>query len=120
MSGSITLPWAVVLHDNHRFVPARGRLIASPEYRTAKRAAETLLKAIWRGAPLVGAVVLHARCYFPDNRRRDAGNYRKLITDALTGIAYGDDAQLVRETWERSGVSRHNARIEITLTVEAT
>jgi Holliday junction resolvase RusA-like endonuclease len=113
----LTLPWSCVIHDNHRFIPARGRkgLVASPEYRETKERAETLLSALWRGNPLRGDLTLHAFVFVPDNRRRDAGNYRKLITDAMSGICYDDDAQLVCETWERAGLDRDNPRIELAL-----
>lgn len=120
MSERITLPWSAVLHDNHRFIAIRSgykaRLIASPEYREKKEVAETLLCAQWHGkGKMSGELALHAQCFFPDKRKRDAGNYRKLITDCLSGIAYDDDSQLISETWERKGIDREQPRIEITL-----
>lgn len=116
----LTLPWAAVIHDNHRFIAIRmgkkARLSASPEYREKKEVAETLLCAQWHHAPkLEGDLMLHAKCFFPDRRKRDAGNYRKLVTDCLSGIAYTDDSQLVSETWEKVAIDRENPRIEIEL-----
>lgn len=120
-SGGLTVPWAYVCHDNHRLMPAKVgkslRLITAPEYRIAKKAAELLLRRQWQGVPLTGGVVLIGRVFVPDLRKRDPGNYRKLLTDALSGIAYTDDAQLERETWERAGVDRRNPRIELTVTL---
>ena len=100
----LILPWEAVMHDNHRFIPVKFgqklRLIASPEYREKKQIAEARFMAQCHGKPkLEGELKLHAKCFFPDRRKRDAGNYRKLITDALSEIAYGDDSQLVSETW---------------------
>lgn len=117
MSCSLTLPWAVLAHDNHRFVPRRGGkgLVAAPGYRMAKAHAATLIAALWRGSPLEAPVELVARAYVPDARKRDVGNYRKLITDALTGIAYVDDSLVHREVWERAGIDRTNPRIELTI-----
>lgn len=115
---TLVLPWGAVAHDNHRLIPARGRLIANPTYANAKATAETLLLAQFRAARakrFAGRVQLVAVAYFPDARKRDAGNYRKLVTDALSGIAYDDDAQLWREVWERGGVDRDRPRVEITL-----
>lgn len=116
MPNALTLPWSVVLHDNHRLMPIKVgkavRLITSPAYRTAKHGAERLLKAQWKGQPLAGDVILTAVVWVPDLRKRDAGNYRKLCTDALSGIAYGDDAQLVSETW-RKALDRENPRVDI-------
>jgi Holliday junction resolvase RusA-like endonuclease len=115
----LTFPWSVVMHDNHRLQPAKGRkgLIATNEYRTKKGNAATLAGLQWgRLRKLTGDVSLTARCYFPDRRKRDAGNYRKLITDALSGIVYADDAQLEVETWRRAGiVAKADARIEVLL-----
>lgn len=116
----VILAWDCVMHDNHRLMPVKigkgVRLITSGEYRAKKLMAETSLKSQWRpDLPLRGRVFLVARCFFPDKRKRDAGNYRKLITDALSGIAYADDGQLHSETWERAGIDTKNPRIEITL-----
>lgn len=121
MRPAIVIPWQHVQHDNHRLMPARprkgqytARLITSPAYRIAKTAAEYTIKAQWNGRVMLkGALTLTARCYFPDNRKRDAGNYRKLATDAMSGICYDDDAQLESETWIRAGIDKKNPRIEI-------
>lgn len=115
--GPLTLPWAVLAHDNHRFIPRRGGkgLIAAPAYREAKRQTAMLLTIAWRGPTYSRPVELTARAFFPDARKRDAGNYRKLITDALTGIAYTDDSLVHREVWERAGIDRTNPRIELTI-----
>jgi Holliday junction resolvase RusA-like endonuclease len=91
------------------------RNITAPRYRAAKEAVSTLLMALWHGPALVGPVEVRGVAYFPDLRKRDAGNYRKLITDALTGIAYGDDSQVHREVWERGPLDRDNPRIEISV-----
>jgi Holliday junction resolvase RusA-like endonuclease len=112
----------MVLHDNHRLMPVRSkkgaRLITAPEYRAAKTAAEWEIKRQWREPMMHGEVKLRALAYFPNRQKRDCGNYRKLCTDALTGIAYTDDSQLVSETWEKAGIDRENPRIEIEI-VEA-
>lgn len=120
---TITIPWRFVQHDNHRLMPARprqgqytARLITAPEYRAAKEAAEWVIKGQWRNEKLRGGLVLVARCFFPDNRRRDAGNYRKLCTDAMSGICYDDDAQLESETWQKAGIDKTNPRVEISIT----
>lgn len=113
----LVLPWSCVQPDNHRLMPRfRGKgLMAAPAYRDAKARARVTLAQQWKQGPLAGDVQLVARVYFPDKRKRDAGNYRKLIGDALTGIAYGDDAQLVDERWIRAGVDKTHPRVELTL-----
>ena len=117
---TLVLPWAVLEHDNHRLMPIRlrggkVRNITAPKYRAAKEHASLLLTALWRGAALAGPVEVHGVAFFPDLRKRDAANYRKLITDALTGIAYADDSQVHREIWERGPIDRTNPRIELTV-----
>lgn len=75
--------------------------------------AALLLRAQWRGPRIPAPVRIHARLYFPDLRVRDAGNYRKFLTDALSGIAYADDSDVWSETWVRAGVDRQNPRVEL-------
>ena len=53
------------------------------------------------------------RFFQPDRRRRDVGNYCKLIEDAMTGHVYLDDSQIQRQTWENCGVDRRRPRVEI-------
>lgn len=114
---TITLPWAVLMHDNHRLIPAARRkgLVQNPVYRARKEAAELIAKSQLKGQPLLtGDLWLVAVLYFPDKRKRDAGNYRKLTTDALSGICYGDDAQLAMESWARA-YDKLNPRAEVTV-----
>lgn len=116
---TIVLPWSMMMHDNHRLMPVRigksVRLIMAPDYRAAKERAEYEIKRQWRVPALSGKLVLRARVFFPNLRKRDVGNYRKLLTDAMSAICYGDDAQLRSETWECVGISKENPRVEITL-----
>lgn len=122
---TLILPWAVLEHDNHRLMPTKvkgprgtmvARLIAAPKYREAKEATRLLAMGAFRGPLITVPCEVRGVAYFPDARKRDAGNYRKLITDALTGIAYLDDALLHREVWERGPIDRENPRIEVTVT----
>ena len=121
----IVLPWSCVMHDNHRLkpfvLPLKGkpgkytaRLVPSDEYKQAKASAEQRIQLQWRRPPLTGHVQLIAHVFVPDLRKRDAGNYRKLITDALTGVAYDDDAQIADERWIKA-LDRTNPRVEIVL-----
>ena len=96
MSRPLVLPWAVLLHENHRLMPAGRRLILSPRYREALSVAGALARRHWRGDPLTSAVQLDVTLYEPDRRRRDVLNYGKLIADCLTGAAYVDDSQIDR------------------------
>lgn len=116
---ALIVPWQFVMHDNHRLMPVRMgkivRLITAPAYRDAKAAATLRLIEQWNARPrFAGFVQLTGTVFMPDRRKRDAGNYRKLLTDALTGVAYEDDSQLVREVWELGGiVPKEQARVEL-------
>ncbi len=116
----LVVPWDYVMHDNHRLMPIRmgkfARLATAPAYRDAKAAATLELSKQWKRPLLTGLIALTGTVFMPDRRKRDAGNYRKLLTDALTGIAYSDDSQLIREVWQLGGVvSRDQARVELLL-----
>jgi Holliday junction resolvase RusA-like endonuclease len=111
----LTLPWAVLAQANHRLTPRRGGrgLTLAPAYRRAKEAAETLLIAQRRVAPATGPVSVTLWFHEPDARRRDPSNLQKLIEDALSGIAYVDDSQIVEMHWRRAGIDRKRPRVEI-------
>ena len=69
------------------------------------------------GDPWAGPIALDAALWWPDSRRtRDAGNYRKLVTDTLQGVAYENDAQLVDERWHSAGVNGNQPGALVTLT----
>lgn len=63
---------------------------------------------------LSGPVVLSLVLYMPDRRRRDGENIQKAIQDALNGLAYEDDSQ-VMEWHGRMEVDKSNPRAIVTL-----
>jgi Holliday junction resolvase RusA-like endonuclease len=54
-----------------------------------------------------GPVELEVVCYFSDRRRRDLDNVLKAVADALNGVAYGDDSQIVRAEVRREEGGPH-------------
>ncbi len=113
---TFTLPWAALQADNHKHTVARGRLILAKPYREAKRHSQLLLMGQTKGRkPLNGPLRLHATLHEPDKRRRDVVNYAKMVQDALTGIAYADDAQLCEVTWSRGKLDKANPRVDLWL-----
>ena len=113
---SLVLPFGVLVPDNRRVTRTpKGRVLLTTRYREGKRAISLLARTQYRGRPMLGALELRARVFFPDHRRRDPGNLRKALTDALTAVCYADDAQLWREVWERAGVDRGNPRVEVVI-----
>jgi crossover junction endodeoxyribonuclease RusA len=77
--------------------------------------AEAKVKACARKAavkPLLGPVHLTVRAYRSDARRVDLDNLAKLVQDALNGIAYDDDSQIVMLTATK-WLDRTNPRTEV-------
>jgi Holliday junction resolvase RusA-like endonuclease len=93
----------------------KAAVITAPEYRRVKEIAEYAIRSQWKGSTLTGPLQVHARYYFPDKRKRDSSNYGKLLGDAMSGIVYGDDAQVHREINELCGYDKANPRVEITV-----
>jgi hypothetical protein len=116
----LTLPWSHLVSDNRKYAPAlRGgkpAMILTVGYRAAKRLAAIVARTAWGdGVPYAdGLLELTARVYFPnDYRRRDAHNFQKCAHDALSGIVYADDSQLVPR-WIPAGVDVDAPRAEMT------
>ena len=63
---------------------------------------------------VIGPVEVSLDVYFPDKRRRDLDNVLKAVMDALNGVAYQDDSQIVRLKVVRL-VDRDNPRVEVTI-----
>ena len=112
---TLTFPWSMLVSDNkHR------SFIASREDHKAYKAARDAMHAEalkqCTGGVITGEVELRVTVWVPDMKRRDIGNLRKALTDALSGAAYGDDSQLAAEHWLRGGLDRDHPRAEITVT----
>ena len=61
-------------------------------YEWSVRAVASLLRPRWW--PLDARYRLTVRAVFADQRRRDLDNVVKSVSDALNGIAFGDDSQI--------------------------
>lgn len=121
----LVLPFESLVSDNAKYGVSGGRMILTARYRHAKETVQQLAGTLWRVrglgrlAPLDGDLTLVARLHEPnaasdaDGRTRDPGNLRKLVTDALRGVVYHDDAQLRREVWERAAVDRRAPRLVV-------
>ncbi len=109
----VTLPWSVLVPDNQRHGLLRGRILLTAKYRQALASASALAGFQWKERPLKTSVSLAVTLYEPDKRRRDIGNYTKLIADALTRVAFVDDSQIDELRLKRGGLDRQNPRAEI-------
>lgn len=110
---AITLPWSVLVADNQRHGLSRGRILLTSKYRNALVGASTLARVQWKQPAHKTSVAVTITLYEPDKRRRDIGNYTKLIADALTRIAFVDDSQIDRLELRRGALDRVNPRAEV-------
>lgn len=69
-------------------------------------------KAQWRRPVFEGDMRVEIKLFFSDNRRRDWDNWHKISMDALTGIVWRDDSQVVKATVEKC-LDPKKPRIEI-------
>lgn len=113
----LILPWPMLVPDNHRLMWVYGQARLSSDYRRAKQQISERARLWWRQPPTEADVFVWVRLWFPDKRKRDAGNYRKLVTDALTGIVYADDSQAVDERQTKIGYDKVNPRAEVVITL---
>lgn len=112
---TIDIPFHALVSDNQKFTGGRGHTLTQA-YRRAFGFLHNAVKDYWTPRDsLEHTMALRCVMYPPDKRRRDAGNYRKLVTDALNGTVYVDDSQLVSETWQRGPVDKKNPRFLLTL-----
>lgn len=96
----------------------RGRAVKSAEAREYQRKVQLLAKATCGRdlRPLRGPVRVEVSVYRPQ-RRGDLDNTLKVILDALKGIAYGDDAQIVALSARRNDDAA-NPRAVVTVEAE--
>lgn len=93
---------------------------------------ENLVKTCYEGGKYEGAVAIYVRAYYAipksttkkaraeiDNMERfptkkpDCDNVLKIIADALNGIAYHDDSQIVRATVEKCYADEPRVVVEL-------
>ncbi|WP_190972634.1 RusA family crossover junction endodeoxyribonuclease [Bifidobacterium tissieri] len=65
----------------------------------AEQRIRNVFRQCWPDADTIqGDVALYCEFWLPDRQRRDLDNLEKLVMDALNGIAYQDDQQIIRKT----------------------
>ena len=52
-------------------------------------------KSQWKKKPLKGPIILLVHLYFGTKRKSDIDNFNKILYDALTGIVWEDDSQII-------------------------
>jgi len=72
----------------------KGRRL-TPQARAAKESIALQAIAGYGHNPIKGEVAVSIKYFFGDRRQRDVTNFDKLILDALKGIFYEDDSDIV-------------------------
>ncbi len=80
--------------------------------RDRKEAYQWEARQQWKGQPIKGDVELIIRLYFKTKAKSDWDNFHKISCDALTGIVWIDDSQIIRATVEKE-YDKENPRTEI-------
>ena len=112
----LIIPYELLCPDNQKMGLMRGRLILTSKYRQAKLKTSLLATCLYRGPLLETELELTATLYPPTRRKTDPSNFSKLLHDALEGVVYVNDYQIVKSTYIRGAVSRIDARMEIEIT----
>jgi Holliday junction resolvase RusA-like endonuclease len=86
----------------------------TPFGKALKEAYQWEAKSQWRGKPLQGDIKLSITLYFGTKRKADWDNFHKLSCDALSGIVYADDSQIVEATVVKA-YDKARPRIEISV-----
>lgn len=108
MSTERTFTLPLPARNNRYYRHARGVTYLSKEGRDYKRQVAELLDGM---TPLEGDVCLSARVY----RARNAGDldgFQKGVLDALEGLAFNNDAQVVAMHWYKD-LDRKAPRVEV-------
>lgn len=66
----------------------------------------------YKQKPLTGDLKVKIKTYHDNKRKNDWDNFHKLSMDALTGIVYEDDSQIMSALVEKF-IDKENPRIEI-------
>jgi len=110
-----TVPGNPIPKGRPRTVKRGGQTVTFTPRRTAEYAEAVALvarRAMAGEPPLEGALSVRVRFYRRDRRRVDGDNMTKNVLDAMNGIVYLDDSQVVDCRWTKH-VDRADPRAEV-------
>jgi Holliday junction resolvase RusA-like endonuclease len=86
----------LISKDNSKaFNPITRRVYLDPKYKAFEDRIRWETKSQYHGKPLEGNLQCEIWAFFKDNRRCDAGNLPKSCLDALQGILFLNDKQVI-------------------------
>ena len=89
-----------------------GSLYMIKEAQDLKLSYQWQTKSQYKGKPLTGSLKIDVRQVFGTKRRSDIDNFSKLLFDALTGLIWEDDSQIMEARFIKD-YDKNNGRIEI-------
>lgn len=89
----------------------QGRRYLTPEGREIKDYYAQCVAVQWRKKPLLGPVAVQITLFFADNRRRDLDGPLKALIDAMTGVVFKDDSQIVHLRVDKEKAKEARVRI---------
>ena len=118
----LILPLPPSVNHSHRQVVNGHRVMRVPTVSTKEFMTESGWRAVqwarqnqWQTVD-GQKVVLRYWIFWPDKKKRDAGNVEKVMTDSLIGILFRDDRWVLPRAMDFS-VDRKNPRVELELEV---
>lgn len=108
----LTLP----VSTNHLYMQRGSARFLDPRARRCKEAIAWEARSQYRGKPLTGSLAVRVQLYWPDRRKHDIDNL-KILLDALTGIIWEDDGQIVDLHTTKSYDVSH-PRVEVTICLD--
>lgn len=113
---SVNIPMTPVPKGRPRFTRT-GHAFTDPKTRKAEADIQIACRKAWHLEPMECPVIVEAEFYFAKSKtnktshhvqRPDADNCLKLLTDAMNGIVFKDDSQIVRAVtskfWADDGI----------------
>lgn len=91
-----------------------GHQTSSNKWRDTKDELAWEIRSQWHVEPHSGLLAVTIRQYFGDKRKRDVDAYIKIILDAMEGIVYENDNQVVRLVAEKF-YDKDRPRVEVEL-----
>lgn len=84
--------------SNNHIYKTHGHIVyMTKEGKFLKEGYQFQAKTQYKGEPLEGKLEISIGLYFEDKRIHDIDNFGKILLDALTGILWIDDSQIVTQ-----------------------
>lgn len=108
----LTIQGKCISKDNSKLMGRHGRYFLATNYKNYENNVAWQARSQYKGKPLSGDLYASFCFFMPDKRHADLLNLPKSIADALTGIVWNDDKQIMRASLQVV-YDKLNPRVEI-------